>query len=214
MTFERVMICDDQAAKVANLAKEILQDSAMVIEVVSMKFSENNELGIAKFEARLVEISDNKPKKQNIQGEGVGLLDACFDAMLKGYEHNYCSLSSISIVDFTLNAHVDGGNERKSDAKVTALLRVKNSEAHEYCFQCTTTSISHSSILVVEEAFVFFINAELAYERLYKAWADAKERGRHDLIDRYRNQMALLVHATSYEKLVKKLRQEQNEGLY
>lgn len=211
MTFDRVLECDVEAAKVANLAKEILQEAFLIIEVLSLKFSENNELGLAKFEAKLVEISDNKPKKHHIVGEGVGLLDACFDAMLMGYEHNYCSLSSIAIVDFTLNAHLDGGNERKSDAKVTALLRVKNSEAHEYCFQCTTTSISLSSVSVVQEAFAFFINAELAYRRLYRAWADAKERGRHDLIDRYRNQMALLVHATSYEKLVAKLREEQIE---
>ena len=210
MSFDRVLICDDQAAKVSNLAKEILGDGHLVIEVVSLKLTESFEEPLAKIDAKLVEISDNKPKKLQIQGQGVGLLDACFDAMLKGYEHNYCSLSSISIEDFTLNAHLDANNERNSDAKVTALLRVKNSEAHEYCFQCTTTSISHSSVSAVQEAFAFFINAELAYVRLYKAWADAKERGRHDLIDRYRNQMALLVHATSYEKLVARLKNEQS----
>lgn len=208
MSFDRLLICDEQAKKVSNLAQEILGESRLIIDVVNLKLSESFERPLAKFEAKLVEISDNKPKKHNVQGEGVGLLDACFDAMLKGYEHNYCSLSSISIVDFTLNAHLDSSNERKSDAKVTALLRVKNSDAHEYCFQCTTTSISHSSVFAVQEAFAFFINAELAYVRLYRAWADAKERGRHDLIDRYRNQMALLVHATSYELLVARLKNE------
>lgn len=208
MSVECLFIMDEQANKVSNLAKEILDDAYIKLEVQNIKFSENNDLRHAKFEARMVEISDNKPKNQLILGEGVGLLDACFDAMLKNYQQRYCSLSSISIVDFTLNANLDNDNQRKSAAKVTALLRVKNSEAHEYCFQCTTTSISFSSISTVKEAFMFFINAELAYIRLYGAWNDAKERGRHDLIDRYRNQMSLLVHATSYEKLVSSLKTE------
>jgi hypothetical protein len=210
MTFDRLLVCDDQAQKVARLSKEILGESFLVIDVVQIKFSESFELAFAKFEAKILEVSDNKARKHNIAGEGVGLLDACFDAMLKGYEPNYCSISSISIVDFNETAHIEHGNERKSDAKVTALLRVKNSEAHEYCFQCTTSSISHSSISVVQEAFSFFINAESAYVRLYRAWADAKERGRYDLIDRYRNQMSVLVQATSYEKLVARLKENPN----
>lgn len=207
MTFDRLLVSDDQAQKVARLSKEILGESFLIIDVQNVKFSENFELSQAKFEAKLLEISNGKSKKHQIAGEGVGLLDACFDAMLKGYEQSYCSISSIAIVDFNQTAHIEHGNERKSDAKVTALLRVKNSEAHEYSFQCTTSSISHSSISVVQEAFSFFINAELAYILLYRAWADAKERGRYDLIDRYRNQMSVLVQATSYEKLVATLKE-------
>ena len=59
------------------------------------------------------------------------------------------------------------------------------------------------------KARVFFINAESAYIRLYRALADAKERGRHDLIERYSNQMSTLVKATSYETLVSRLRNNQ-----
>ena len=206
MTFDRKFVCDQQAERVLALAKEILGDSFIVIQVVSLKFTENFEVAHAKLEATLVEISDNKPKKRKIIGEGVGLVDACFDGMLKTYEENYCSLAAISIVDFTVNAHLDGGSRRQSDARVTALLRVKNADAHEYAFECTTSSISHSSVCAVQEAIAFFINAECAYVRLYRALADAKERGRHDLIDRYRNQMATIVHATSYETLVSRLR--------
>jgi hypothetical protein len=206
MSFDRKFVCDNQAEQVLSLAKEVLGDSYIFIHIGGLRFSENFELALAKLEATLVEISDNKPKKRKIQGEGVGLVDACFDGMLKAYEEDFCSLSAISIVDFTVNAHLENSTKRQSDAKVSALLRVKNSENYEYSFEFTTSSISHSSVGAVQEAIAFFINAENAYSTLYKALANAKERGRHDLIDRYRNQMATIVHATSYEKLVARLR--------
>ena len=128
MTFDRKFVCDQQAERVLTLAKEILNESYIAIQIVSLRFSENFELAQAKLEAMLVEISDNKPKKRKILGEGVGLVDACFDGMLKTYEESYCSLAAISIVDFTVNAHLDGASKRQSDAKVTALLRLKNAD--------------------------------------------------------------------------------------
>ena len=126
--------------------------------------------------------------------------------MLKAYEHDYCSLVSISIVDFSVNAHLNSSNSRQSDAKVSALLRVKNSDAHEYAFECTTSSISHSSVGAVQAAIAFFINAESAYIRLHRALANAQDRGRHDLIERYCNQMSTIVKATSYEALASRLK--------
>lgn len=206
MSFDRKFVCDQQAEQVLTLAKEILGDAYIVVQVISLKLFENFELTQAKIEASLVEISDNKPKKLKIHGEGVGLVDACFDGMLKAYEQNYCSLMSISIVDFSVNAHLDSSNKRQSDAKVSALLRVKNSDAHEYAFECTTSSISHSSVGAVQAALAFFINAESAYIMLHRALANAKDRGRHDLIERYCNQMSTIVKATSYEALASRLR--------
>lgn len=206
MTMNHTFACDVRAQQVTNLAKEILGDAWVVIQIVSLKFAENFETSKALLDAKLIEISQGKPTKKAVQGDGVGLVDACFDALLKSYEADYCSLDTISIVDFTVNAHVEHGSRRRSDAKVTAVLRVKNSEDHEYAFECTTSSISHSSVAVVEESIAFFINAELAYTRMHYALKDAEDRGRHDLVLRFQNQMSTLVHATSYEKLVSTLR--------
>lgn len=197
---------DRKAQTMSNLAKEILGDSLVLIQVLNLKFLENFETSEAKLDAKLIEISEGKAKKLSIQGEGVGLVDAYFDAMIKSYAKLYCSLDAIAIVDFSLSSHVEHGSKRKSDAKVTALLRIKNSEDYEYAFECTSPSISHSSLAVVQEAIAFFINAEFAYTKLHYALKDATERGRHDLIARFQNQMGTLVNATSYEKLVEKLR--------
>lgn len=209
MAFNNNLVCDQRAEQVIKLTKEVLGESRVEIQIVGLKLSENFEESSAKIEAKLVEISETKPKKKTVTGTGVGLVDACFDALIRSYNEQFCSLDTISIVDFTVNAHLDRASQRKSDAKITALLRVKNSDDHEYAFQSTTTSISHSSVAVVEESIAFFINAELAYTRLFRALGDAKARGRHDLVERYQNQMATLVHATSFEKLVENLKKEQ-----
>jgi len=206
MSLNHSFSCDRRAQEVNLLAKDILQDAWVIIQIVNLKFVENFETSKALLDAKLIEISEGKPKKKSIHGEGVGLVDACFDAMIKSYDEDFCSLDSISIVDFTVNAHVEHGSKRRSDAKVTALLRVKNSQDHEYAFECTTTSISHSSVASVQETIAFFINAELAYTRMHYALKDAKERGRHDLVVRFQNHMSTLVHATSYEKLVANLK--------
>ncbi len=206
MTINHSVSLDLRAEQVSNLAKEILGDACVFIQVISLKFTENFETAKAMFDARLVEFADGMPKKKTIKVVGVGLVEACFDAMIKCYDGEYCSLDTISIVDFTVSAHIGHGSLRKSDAKVTALLRVKNSQDHEYAFECTTSSISHSSVAAVQESVAFFINAELAYARLHFALKDAQERGRHDLVVRFQNQMSTLVNATSYEKLVYSLK--------
>lgn len=209
MTIYHSFACDQRALQVKNLAKEILGESMVMVQVISLKLSESFETSLVLFDAKVVELCQGKPKKKLIHGEGVGLVDACFDAMIKSYDGEFCSLDTISIVDFSVNALVEHGSHRRSDAKVTALLRMKNSQDSEYSFECTTPSISHSSVAVVQESIAFFINAELAYTRLYYALNDAMERGRHDLVSRYQNQMATLVHATSYENLVASLRERQ-----
>lgn len=198
--------CDQKAEQVSCLAKDILQDAYLVMQVISIKFSENYETNLANLDAKLVEVSQAKPKKRLIHGEGVGLMDACFDALIKCYDNEFCSLDTISIIDFVIHAHVGHDITRRSDSNLTALLRVKNSQDQEYSFECTSSSISHSTVAVVQESIAFFINAELAYKRLHFALLDAEERGRHDLVSRFRNQMSTLVHATSYERLVELLR--------
>lgn len=200
------LITDERARKVSELSKEILEDSMVVVQIINIKFMENFETSQAKIDAKVIEVSGEKVKKRNIHGEGVGLVDACFDAMVRCFNEDYYSLDSISIVDFTVSSNLELDSKRKSDANASTLIRVKNSLNCEYSFKSTTSSVSHSSVAVVGESIAFFINAELAYKKLHYALNDAKDRGRHDLITRFQNQMSTLVNATSYEKLVESLK--------
>jgi hypothetical protein len=209
MTINHTFACDQKALEVNSLSREILGDAWVIIQIVNLKLTENFETSMALLDAKMIEISENKPKKKSISGKGVGLVDACFDAIIKSYEEDYCSLETISIVDFAVNAHVGHGSRRQSDAQVTAILHVKNSQNYEYSFECTSPSISHSSVAVVQESIAFFMNAELAYTRMHYALNDAQERSRPDLVSRFQNSMGTLVNATSYEKLVATLRQKE-----
>jgi hypothetical protein len=199
---------DDRATAVWTLAGEILGEQRLTIEVVSFSFEENFEAHEATINATIVEVTNSVAAHRSILGTGVGLVDAFFEGMIREYSAHFCSLDSIAIVDFTVNAHLDSTKSRQSDAEVTALLRVKNAMDFEYGFQCTTSSISHSSVTVVQHAIAFFINAELAYTAAHIALTDAKNRSRPDLVEKYQNQLATLVHATSYQKLAERLRQQ------
>lgn len=203
------VLSDDKAHLVWSLAKEILGEQRLTFEVVGLTFQENFEAHKADIHAKLIEMENSAVIHREMSGQGVGLVDAFFDGMIALYLPRFLSLDSIAIVDFTVNAHIDRASSRRSDAMVTALLRVKNAQDIEYGFQCTTSSISHSSVSVVEEAIGFFINAEQAYTALYIALKDAQDRNRHDLIDKYQNYMATIVEATSYQRLVEKFRKQE-----
>jgi hypothetical protein len=200
--------CDSRVQEVSKLTKEILGENILEIKVEEIKFSENFETTLAKFEAKALELCNKKIKKRTVIGQGVGFIDACFDSLIKAYEENYNSLDSISIANFVINAHLEAGNKRKSDAHVTVLLRIKNANDFEYTFTCTSLSVSKSCVFVIQHCIAFFINAEEAFKKLHFALKDAQERSRSDLIERYKNQMSTLVHATSYENLVLKLKSE------
>lgn len=201
------IIYDDKVEQVFRLTKEILQDSILDISIQEIKLIENFENNTANLNAKCLELFNKKITKKNIQASGVGLVDACFNAMINAYENKYLSLASISIADFVLNSHLEIGNQRKSDAYVTALLRIRNANGFEYNFQATSLSVSKSCVTVIQQCLAFFINAEEAFKKLHFALKDAQERSRSDLVERYKNQMSTLVNATSYENLILKLKE-------
>src|SRR5580704_17520543 len=98
MTINHTFACDSRAQEVRNLVQEILRESWLQIQVVQLQLTENFETSRAELSAKLVEIADGQAKTKQIIGDGVGLVDACFDAMIKSYGNHYCSLDTLSIV--------------------------------------------------------------------------------------------------------------------
>ena len=66
--------------------------------------------------------------------------------VMKAFAPEHISLTAISIDDFSIGIKFRGTSGRKSDAYAIALLRMKNSENHEYAFTYRTPSISQSSL--------------------------------------------------------------------
>lgn len=203
--FEKIPQKDLKVQKVERVVHEVLGDIYFNFAKQHLALDENFDLNKAKVTANLLQIVGDQQAPVLVEGEGVGLVDAFFDGMLKTFAREYSSLSSISIVDFQINIKFKNNSGRKSDALAVGSLTVKNSEDFAYVFSSATPSVSRTSIGVVLEAVRFFINSERAYVQLYIALEDAKKRGRFDLIERYQNQMSILVQATSYREIVERL---------
>lgn len=187
---------DAEAERVDRLSREILRESYRSFTVEEMELSEND---VVKLRVKLKRLPEGD--LQEVEGKGVGLIDAFFDGVMKAWSDEYPSLKTIVVADFKLGSGFDGAKGRRSDALAVATLRMRNGHENLFTFECKTPSVTRSSVRVALDALTFFINAERAWVQLQLAIKDATERRRSDLVQRYRQQMGTLVYATSYETL-------------
>ncbi len=201
------MLLDPEAQRVDTLARDILRDNYVHFGLERLELVEDQE-GV-RTKATLTRSESGEDIE--VEGRGVGLIDAFFDSIIKRFADEYPSLKTIAVSDFRLGSGFDEAQGRKSDALAVATLRVKNSEGIEFQFERKTPSVTRSSVRTALDALTFFINSERAYVQLHLALKDAKERRRSDLVERYRGQMSTLVTATSYSEVIEKLRRDGGE---
>lgn len=198
---------DHEAEQVNVVSQEILGSHFVRLQTDSVELKEDFASNKATLSAQMRQKIGDEEKPFSVTGTGVGLIDAYFEGLLGIFSAEYVSLSKISIVDFNMSSKAAGTKGSHTDAMAVAVLRVKNSDQHEYTFSHKSASISQSSVGAVQDVLQFFINSERAFTQLYMALEDAKKRTRSDLIQKYQIQMSTLVKATSYDKIVERLRQ-------
>lgn len=145
-----------------------------------------------------------------IEGKGVGVVDALYAALLDRYAREYQSLKSLELVEFKVAADIEA--TKKAQAGVDAVGRVtldmRNSEGKHFSFsdasRSVTISIARATLAMVQ----YFLNAERAFMTLHNARRDAQERGREDLVSRYTAEMAQVVESTSYAEVIESIRKE------
>lgn len=188
---------DPEFIRVDQLAREILHENYHSFDVEKLELEEDPTRVTVKVKLR------RQPENDivMVEGQGVGLVDAFFNGVMKAWEDEFQSLKTISLSDFSIGSGFDGAKGRRFDALAVATLRVKNAHGVECAFERKTTSVTRSCLLVALDALTFFMNAERAYVQLQLAMKDANERRRSDLVARYRQQMSTLVLATSYASL-------------
>ena len=146
----------------------------------------------------------------NLRGEGVGFIDASFEALVTYFEGEYPSLRSIRFASFEVKGELEDEQRAGADALCSARLIIENSERAPFEFEASQPSMASVSLDVVVQALEHFINAERAFIRIYRALEDAKGRGRHDLIESYTSQLSELVKTTSYTESIAQLRSQFN----
>ena len=143
----------------------------------------------------------------DVEGTGVGLVDAMYAALLGRYGREYQSLHSIQVVEFTVAAELATKNGKIGlDAVAKVELDVVNSEGRRFAFADSSRSMTTSSARAVLAMVQYFLNAERAFITLDHARRDASERGREDLVSRYTAEMAEVVESTSYAEVIDAIR--------
>src|SRR5689334_5280336 len=144
-----------------------------------------------------------------VEGKGVGVVDAVFAALLDRYAREYQSLKTIELSEFRVAADIE---TKKAHAGVDAVARVTldvtNSEGRHFTFSDASRSVTSSSARAVLAMVQYFVNAERAFVTLHNARRDALARGREDLVSRYTAEMAAVVESTSYAEVIANIRKE------
>lgn len=144
-----------------------------------------------------------------VDGTGVGVVDALYNGLLDRYAREYQSLKTIQIVNFQLAADM---GSKKAQAGVDAVgkvtLEVTNSEGTYFAFTDSSRSVTTSSARAVIACVQYFLNSERAFLTLYNARRDAIERGREDLVSRYTAEISEVVKSTSYAEVIANIRKE------
>jgi hypothetical protein len=145
-----------------------------------------------------------------VEGRGVGVVDALYAALLDRYAREYQSLKTIELIGFQVAADI--AETKKAQAGVDAVgrvtLDVSNSEGRHFSFSDASRSVTASTARAVLAMVQYFVNAERAFLTLHNARRDALARGREDLVARYTAEMAQVVESTSYAEVIENIRKE------
>lgn len=144
-----------------------------------------------------------------LEGKGVGMLDAFFTMIRHRYQPEHPSLETIHFSSFSVRGLMaETAADQSSDAKAEATIGVTNSHGTEFHFSAVSPSVSHSSIEAALAAVEYFVNSERAYIRIYKALQHHKRSGRPEMVGRYTELLGEMVRNTSYSSAVERLQTE------
>ena len=144
-----------------------------------------------------------------VEGKGVGVVDALFHGMLERYAREYQSLKSLELAGFTVSAAIESKRRKAGlDALARVELAVNNSEGKRFTFHDESRSVTVSAARAVIAIAEYFVNAERAFVTLFNARKDALARGRQDLVARYTSELSEVVKSTSYAEVIESLRKE------
>lgn len=135
-----------------------------------------------------------------VRGEGVGLVDAVYEALMNRYAAQHPSLRTLSFDAFDVRAACQ---EHGCGGSVEVTLSVRNETGRLFDFEAVGRSTLGAAVAAMSGLVAYFVNAERAFLRLHDALTDAQQRHRPDLVEQFRNQIVDLVFdGAEYTSLV------------
>lgn len=197
----------EQQKHAEQLVREILGQKGLDVQVSQVTFDEDVTTLSCSVRATLEERPSGN--KVTVEGRGVGLVDAFFQAMLGRYSSEYPSLRTIEFSSFAIDGRMNSRRQRPgTDAEVEVSLVVVNSDQREFEFSHRSRSLTASAVCTVLAAISYFVGSERAFVAAWKYLEDAKERGRDDLVQRYTSHLVELVKNTSYSEVIETIRKK------
>ena len=185
------------------LIRKVLGANFLELKLSRLSFEEADHTTICKVHL----LEGEQPVE--VEGKGVGVVDAIFNGLLDRYAREYQSLKTIALIGFHVAADME---TKKAQAGVDAVgrvtLEITNSEGRHFTFSDKSRSVTISIARAVIQNVQYFINAERAFLTLYNARRDALARGREDLVSRYTAELAQVVESTSYAEVIENIRKE------
>ena len=158
---------------------------------------------------RVKVVASDDGRTFEVEGSGVGLVDALYNGLLGRFAVEYQSLKSVELCGFHVDANIDSKKASSGvDAVGTVTIEVRNSEGRRFRFADASRSVTASTARAVLAIVEYFVNAEKAFITMFNARKDAIERNRHDLITRYTEELAELVQSTSYTEVIEAMKRQ------
>lgn len=185
------------------LIRRVLGTNYFELKLVRLAFEEGDHTTTCKV------IVHEGEQTVEVEGKGVGVVDAIYNGLLDRYAREYQSLKTVTLVGFEVSAEFETKKAQAGvDAVGTVTLDVTNSEGRHFTFSDKSRSVTISIARAVIGIVQYFVNAERAFITLYNARRDALARGREDLVSRYTAEMAEVVESTSYAEVIANIRKE------
>jgi hypothetical protein len=107
---------DPESARVDQLAREVLRDGYRTFALERLELVEEPTSVHVKVRLRRQPENDGV----DVEGHGVGLVDAFFEGVLRAWAPEFPSLKTIALEDFSVSTGFDGARGRRSDALAVA----------------------------------------------------------------------------------------------
>lgn len=187
-----------------SIMREILQEGYLNLRVQDYTVREDLVAGTCRLSCSLRGEDD---ALLIVEGEGVGTIDALFNALRTALADDYPSLRSIEFSQFEIRGLMSSDQGQSSSrAQAEATVGIRNSAGREFVFKATEPSISHAGIEATLKAAEYFVNSERTFVRLHGIVDHYRAENRSELVQKYTALMAQMVENTSYSEVVERLR--------
>jgi hypothetical protein len=185
--------------------REILQEGYLCLKIDAYTLREQLEQGHCRISCELW----RGDQREVIEGEGVGMVDALFDALSVWLAEDYPSLKSLSFSQFSVQgllSHVERSQSHKAEAVAT--IGIVNSDDREFIFTARSPSISHAAVLATVAGVEYFVNSERTFLKLHEILDHYRRENRAELVQKYTSLLSEFVENTSYSEVVERLKKQ------